>query len=373
LATTTIFNIWFALKKLAKEFGELSLFFGGLLVFAFFQRSLNLILGHQNSSLRTEDIVALGFGIGALLSQALACRLKKTGLWIVSGILGTATCLFAFGLDIGAFPIFLSPTMLAMATLWVLVGARYLCNIGTKGHQESVIFFAGAILSALFYKSSDFIGLNQLFGLTDSKDSLVAIAILNIVWTGFALKFNRPAYWILAWLSFIAAALAAIAGYTTTTPAWLSPTLLSVSITSLAVLYAKAPRKEAEEPPVATLVVLAGWVLMTLFLKQELMRPWIGLKEVAAYTVSWVIIAVILIVCGFKFQRRHLRYWSLAIFMVTVGKVFLVDLSELDSFVRVLMLMLLGFGMVGGGYWYILWRRSHTIAEGQAQDKGTGT
>ncbi|MCE9558782.1 MAG: DUF2339 domain-containing protein, partial [Armatimonadetes bacterium] len=82
-----------------------------------------------------------------------------------------------------------------------------------------------------------------------------------------------------------------------------------------------------------------------------------GLKPVAAFTVSWVILAVILIVAGFKFDRRFLRYGSLVIFATTVGKVFLVDLAELDSFVRVLMLMLLGFGMVGGGYWYILWRR----------------
>ena len=87
------------------------------------------------------------------------------------------------------------------------------------------------------------------------------------------------------------------------------------------------------------------------------MRPWIGMNNVAAYTVSWVIFAVFLITVGFKLDRRYLRYWAIAVFAVTVGKVFLVDLSALDSVIRVAMLTLLGLGMMGAGYWYILWKR----------------
>jgi len=54
-----------------------------------------------------------------------------------------------------------------------------------------------------------------------------------------------------------------------------------------------------------------------------------------------------------------LRYWALGVFGVTVAKVFLVDLAELDSVIRFAMLALLGTGMMGGGYWYILWRRKN--------------
>ena len=67
-----------------------------------------------------------------------------------------------------------------------------------------------------------------------------------------------------------------------------------------------------------------------------------------------------MIVCGFNFKERHLRYWALALFSITLLKVVAIDLANLDSFIRVGILMLLGIAMIGGGYWYILWQKSNT-------------
>lgn len=363
LVATTILNVIFAVKKLAKEFGELSLFSGGLLIFVFFQRSLNLVLGHENTSLRTEDIIVLGFGVASLLSIVLASRLKKVGFSIFSSMLSAVTCICALALQPGSFPIWMSPFMLVAATFVVVFTGRYLYSSSEKSYQEPTLFFSGVILSLLFIRAFEFVGLNQIFGLKSDANTAVALTILNIAWTILSVKFRRSAYWILGWSSFALAAGASQIKFDASNPAWLSSALQIVPIISLVILYAYSPRKEAEEPAVASIVIIAGWILLSVFLTQQLTSSWIGLKPVAALTVSWVITAIILIVCGFKFHRRHLRYGSLAIFMVTVGKVFLVDLSELDSFVRVLMLMLLGFGMIGGGYWYILWRRSHATME----------
>ena len=67
-----------------------------------------------------------------------------------------------------------------------------------------------------------------------------------------------------------------------------------------------------------------------------------------------------MIVCGFNFKERHLRYWALTLFSITLLKVVAIDLANLDSFIRVGILMLLGIAMIGGGYWYILWQKSNT-------------
>jgi len=77
-----------------------------------------------------------------------------------------------------------------------------------------------------------------------------------------------------------------------------------------------------------------------------------------ALTFAWILYAVILIAIGFQYKARYLRYWSLAIFGATVGKIFLYDLSYLDPGIRVILLMMLGVAMVGGGYWYIRMRPS---------------
>jgi uncharacterized membrane protein len=70
--------------------------------------------------------------------------------------------------------------------------------------------------------------------------------------------------------------------------------------------------------------------------------------------------AILMIVCGFNFKERHLRYWALGLFSITLLKVVAIDLANLDSFIRVGILMLLGVAMIGGGYWYILWQKSYT-------------
>jgi len=92
------------------------------------------------------------------------------------------------------------------------------------------------------------------------------------------------------------------------------------------------------------------WALLT-GLSQSV--PIAGLQPNAAMTAVWIGYAVILIICGFAFRAQAIRFGSLAVFGATLLKVFMVDLANLDAAIRVGILMALGIGMVGAGYWYV--------------------
>ena len=273
------------------------------------------------------------------------------------------SCTVALAYDPLEHPLWLSFALVIMASGTVIIGARLAERANDKSYAEPPLVFTGLILSALFLRIFGVAGGTHLLGLTADSVVPAGLVILNLAWTGFAIWRRRPAHFILGWTSMAVTAISGLDFMTVNKPEWLCPVALIVPAATLVALYCITPRAENQEAGVSTLFVLGEWILMTNFLRQELMRPWIGMHGVAALSVSWVIIAVSLIACGFQFQRRYLRYWSLGIFMVTVGKVFLIDLSELDSVIRVLMLMLLGIGMVGGGYWYIRWGRGKTIDE----------
>jgi uncharacterized membrane protein len=79
----------------------------------------------------------------------------------------------------------------------------------------------------------------------------------------------------------------------------------------------------------------------------------IGLKTAPALTLAWIVFAIALIALGFIYKARYLRFWSFGVFASALVKIFLYDLADLDPGVRVILLMVLGMGMVGAGYWYI--------------------
>ena len=358
--TTVVLNIRYAMQQKTKELGELALFFGASLIVAFFIRGLNVFLGNGNTPLSTEDISSIGLGAASLALLAMATRLKRVGLFVISSLLGLVSCGVALLHEPTANPIWISPSLLLMATGVVILASRYILASEDESYHEPTLVLAGIILSSFFMRILGLAGANQLLGLNTETVNTFGVIVLNVAWTGFLVGYRRPAYRILGWLSFVAAMIGALSLSINHGPAWLSPFALIVPMVSVAVLYWATPRNDAEEQALAALVVIAEWILIS-FLAVRHFTTWLDIKQVAALTLSWVTLATVLIVFGFKGERRHLRYWSLGIFMVTVGKVFLIDLAELDSFVRVLMLALLGLGMMGGGYWYILWRRSHSL------------
>lgn len=359
-SVSAVLSVRFALCREDKNFQEIALFVGGSLLVAFFVRGMNIVLGNGNTSLEVNDINMVGIGISGLAMTLVGTLSKRTGILAASAILTLAVGLVAILSEPETTPHWMSPIMVALAAGCVLAGTRHLMENNEENTQEVVMVFAGLAMSAFFVRLMQLVGINHLLDLTKETSTYFSLGLLNAIWIAFVLRNRRPANLILGWTSFTVAAASGASLPFSTVPGWLSPVLLAIPIIALSVLYSTNPRKESDEMAITALCVIPGWFLSTLFLRQELLRPWIGLNNVASYTAAWVIFAVFLITVGFKAERRFLRYWALAVFAVTVAKVFLIDLAELDSVIRVAILTLVGLGMMGGGYWYILWRRGQT-------------
>jgi uncharacterized membrane protein len=59
---------------------------------------------------------------------------------------------------------------------------------------------------------------------------------------------------------------------------------------------------------------------------------WLGQMSVS---ILWAVFATIVLACGFRFRRAQLRWTALGLYVVTVAKVFLVDMAGLDQIYRI--------------------------------------
>jgi uncharacterized membrane protein len=74
--------------------------------------------------------------------------------------------------------------------------------------------------------------------------------------------------------------------------------------------------------------------------------------ELYAYSIVWMAYALALLALGIATGRSVLRYASLAVLVVTVAKVFLVDMAGLTGLYRVGSFLGLGLALIGIGYVY---------------------
>jgi len=68
--------------------------------------------------------------------------------------------------------------------------------------------------------------------------------------------------------------------------------------------------------------------------------------------VVWLLIGIVLLVLGSRFNQRSLRLASAALVLVAVLKVFLIDMSNLEGILRALSFMGLGAVLIGIGLFY---------------------
>jgi uncharacterized membrane protein len=74
--------------------------------------------------------------------------------------------------------------------------------------------------------------------------------------------------------------------------------------------------------------------------------------EQYAYSVVWLGFGVALLLAGILLRSQPARLASAAIVLITVGKVFLIDLSDLEGVYRALSFIGLGLVLVGIGWLY---------------------
>ncbi|PXA04945.1 hypothetical protein DDZ13_02985 [Coraliomargarita sinensis] len=103
--------------------------------------------------------------------------------------------------------------------------------------------------------------------------------------------------------------------------------------------------------------MLLGFVWMT-FLVQDyyggshLLGGPTSSSELYTYSVVWLLLAVAYQAVGLWRDQAAIHVGSLILLLVTVGKVFLVDASELEGLFRVLSFLGLGLALIGIGFFY---------------------
>ena len=104
-----------------------------------------------------------------------------------------------------------------------------------------------------------------------------------------------------------------------------------------------------------------GFILVFAYISLETTRafegpmfdwPHHGDAELYAYSIVWLVYAVILLALGIALAKSLLRYASLAVLIVTVLKVFLIDMAGLTGLYRVGSFLGLGLSLIGIGYIY---------------------
>lgn len=74
--------------------------------------------------------------------------------------------------------------------------------------------------------------------------------------------------------------------------------------------------------------------------------------EIYTYSIVWIIFGIILAVAGTILKDKYLRHASLAVLFISIGKVFLYDVSELSGLYRVFSFLILGICLIIIGWFY---------------------
>jgi uncharacterized membrane protein len=110
----------------------------------------------------------------------------------------------------------------------------------------------------------------------------------------------------------------------------------------------------------ATVLVLA-FLLLTLEIRQAFhgtslnAGPNSGASSIAerySYSAAWILFGAVLLVLGILRKVKALRYASLAVMLLSVGKVFLYDMSNLTDLYRVFSFLGLGVSLLALAWVY---------------------
>ncbi|MGI2035667.1 DUF2339 domain-containing protein [Rhizobium panacihumi] len=126
-------------------------------------------------------------------------------------------------------------------------------------------------------------------------------------------------------------------------------------------LVAYLARERRPMPYVLMLAISGGvlgfaWATLSVrrFWQGENIADWKGFMASETYTYSevWLLIGIVLLILGSRFNQRSLRLASAALVLIAVLKVFLIDMSNLEGILRALSFMGLGAVLIGIGLFY---------------------
>jgi uncharacterized membrane protein len=283
------------------------------------------VLDYPLGSVPGFNWVLYGYGIPALAFWWAARRFRRAAddrlvMVLESGALAFVTLLVTFeirSLVVGSLDTWeyglLEQSLQAMAWL----GLAYGWLIAYRREKRATLFWAWRILA----------------GLAAVHTVLFRLLLENPLWSG-----------------------APVGGWPV-----LDLLLLSYGVPGgFALLFARELRR-AGETRLAGAAALYGLGLIFVYLSLEVRHLFHGAvlvyggtsdAELYGYSVVWLLYALALLALGIWKDFASLRYVSLALLLITVGKVFLIDMSELTGLLRVSSFLGLGLSLIGIGYFY---------------------
>ena len=137
--------------------------------------------------------------------------------------------------------------------------------------------------------------------------------------------------------------------------------LLAYALPAVFALLFRPVLRRAALPEFAVASGIAALVLTLFYVSLEVRRafqgpdlslPGLGDAELYSYSLVWLAYAAVLLALAFLRSSAVLRYASLGIVLLAVGKVFLVDMAELTGLLRALSFAGLGLTLIGIGLFY---------------------
>lgn len=170
------------------------------------------------------------------------------------------------------------------------------------------------------------------------------------------------------------------------TGSWPLINLLLIGYLLPGLAYAGLAHYARDKRPLPYVILLAlsgavlgfAWVTLSVrrFWQGEFIAYWKGFEqaETYSYSVAWLAIGVGLLALGSRFDARSLRIASAVIVILTVAKVFLIDMANLEGVLRALSFIGLGFVLIGIGLFYqkILGGKSSRAAAASEDEAPTG-
>jgi uncharacterized membrane protein len=114
--------------------------------------------------------------------------------------------------------------------------------------------------------------------------------------------------------------------------------------------------------PYVMMLALTGAALAFAWVTLSVRRYWHGpniadwkgflQSETYTYSVVWLLLGVVLLVLGSKFDAKSIRLASAGLVLIAVVKVFLIDMSNLEGILRALSFIGLGAVLIGIGLFY---------------------
>ncbi|QRM54830.1 DUF2339 domain-containing protein [Sinorhizobium sp. BG8] len=120
--------------------------------------------------------------------------------------------------------------------------------------------------------------------------------------------------------------------------------------------------RDKRPAPYVMMLALTGAALVFAWVTLSVRRYWHGegiadwkgflQGETYTYSVVWLLLGVLLLIAGSRFDAKSIRLSSAALVLIAVVKVFLIDMSNLEGILRALSFIGLGAVLIGIGLFY---------------------